>query len=312
MLLGWLAALWLLIGCILTANRDVHKQNKTMAANGYGKHKMGIISGSGPHAGLNVMERILEEHAASVRYESDKDAPYILLVQEPDIGGPHGSWDLEDDQTPEFKLLWNGLVRSIQSLDYPKTDCFCLPCNTLHVLEPRIRKLIAQEGIKSSFVSIIDATKQAIETLMSSGSTSRSEIKLAIFGTLLTTDTDASRGGKSPYNSLCQLLKSPTSSAMFVTPAQEIRDRMQKLIIDVKVLGGDNAELQKECLALIQHLAGDLQANVIILACTEIPLMLKTESAKAKLSMIEKESEELIGMVDTNIALAKAMLKYEA
>ena len=278
-----------------------------MATPAVRNHKLGIISGSGPHAGLNVMERILDEHAAATQYQSDKDAPYILLVQEPEIGGPHGSWDLEDDQTPEYKLLWNGLTKTIRALDAPKTERFCLPCNTLHVLEPKLRDFIAKEGVTSSFISIIDATKQAIQALMSNTNSPRPAVKLAIFGTLLTTDTDA-HTGKSPYKSLCGLLQNPTTAVTFATPAQEIRDRMQKLIIDVKVLGGGDATLQEECLALIRHLACELSASVIILACTEIPLLLKAESSKAKLESIEAEAKELIGTVDTNVALAKAML----
>ena len=78
-------------------------------------HKIGIISGSGPDAGLNVFTKILEAHRRRMgdSYKSDKDAPSIVLYQVPEIGGPHGSWDLDDKTTPEFKMLWANMTATI-------------------------------------------------------------------------------------------------------------------------------------------------------------------------------------------------------
>ena len=80
-------------------------------------NRIGIISGSGPRAGLDVFTKILDEHQANMgdSYKSDKDAPAIVMYQVPEIGGPHGSWDLEDTSTPEYKKLWNGLTKTLVS-----------------------------------------------------------------------------------------------------------------------------------------------------------------------------------------------------
>lgn len=128
--------------------------------------RIGVISGSGPDAGINIMQKILNGNKERLEsaYKSDKDAPYIMLYQVPTIGGPHGAWDLEDRSSPQFGVLWNGLTDTITNLDRSGADCVCLTCNTLHVLEEDLREWMKRQGICIPFISIIEATKQAIVT----------------------------------------------------------------------------------------------------------------------------------------------------
>ena len=71
------------------------------------KSTLGVIGGSGPEAGINVVEKMLFIHKVGMgeTYMSDKDAVSIILMQDPGIGGPHGNWDLGDPNDEAFLKL---------------------------------------------------------------------------------------------------------------------------------------------------------------------------------------------------------------
>lgn len=124
--------------------------------------KIGVMSGSGPEAGLNVFKQLLDKNRSrkGSTYKTDKDAPFIAMLQVPGIGGPHGLWDVGDRNSKEFAFLWENIKQTVSSMQKLDVDCFCLTCNTLHVLEPDIREYMTSvlDWDQSKFTSIVDCT----------------------------------------------------------------------------------------------------------------------------------------------------------
>ena len=66
---------------------------------GRGSPRIGIISGAGPEAGVQLMQEVLsaQRRWLGESYRTDRDAPHVLLFQVPTIGGPRGDQDLFDE-----------------------------------------------------------------------------------------------------------------------------------------------------------------------------------------------------------------------
>lgn len=227
--------------------------------------RLAVISGSGPDAGIQLLQEILrvnkKNKAAS--YASDKDAPEVTLFQAPQIGGPHGSWDLtewSDEQkvNEQFSNLWENMCELLEELKVLKVDAFCLACNTLHVLEPRIlsylRQTLRVPSPKPQFISIVEAVRDKI---ISTGKANGLKvIYVGILGTLLTTDlgelpddntqedpslsagqsedgeSNFLKQGASPYIRLHATVEG--QSVRLVSLPDTTRTALQELIIEVK------------------------------------------------------------------------------
>merc|ERR1719282_2101319 len=81
---------------------------------------------------------------------------------------------------------------------------FCITCNTLHVLEGKIRQFLAedQECAKLEFVSIVGAVGKALEK-EAKRRASNGPLKVAVLGSLVTTDIEHT----SPYRHLAKVTK---------------------------------------------------------------------------------------------------------
>jgi aspartate racemase len=263
--------------------------------------QIGIISGSGPDAGLDIFQKILLQHRQQLgdKYKTDKDAPNIMLFQVPGIGGPHGAWDLDDREGPLFRALWDGITGTISRLSTAGANCVCLPCNTLHLLEAEIREWMKeQKGMSASieFVSIIDAVVQAILE----EAVPDSKIGVVILGTLVTTDPV-----RSPYASM------PSRSGLIeIEPvSQAIRERLQALVIETKRTGPQAETNRTEFWSILMDVIAAQQARehrVIVLACSELPTLLQDEQYK------QLAAESGCRVVDPNAALAGALLNHKA
>jgi hypothetical protein len=57
---------------------------------------IGIIGGSGPEAGVDLMSKILRAHRSELgeRFRTDRDAPNVLLMSVSQVGGPRTAADI--------------------------------------------------------------------------------------------------------------------------------------------------------------------------------------------------------------------------
>src|SRR5260370_31514830 len=110
------------------------------------RRKIGILSGSGPNAGLDLWGKILEENRLSLgdEYRGDIDAPYLVILSSPELGL---SMQLDDNfykLMPHFKEVVQQLARLV--------DYFSIACHTLHCFSDEVSSM----GLASQFVSIAD------------------------------------------------------------------------------------------------------------------------------------------------------------
>jgi aspartate/glutamate racemase len=312
--------------------------------------KIGIISGSGPDAGVNVLQKLLVadkqckvklgEEGFGSGYTGDKDAPNVLLAQCPDIGGPHGFWDLFDEGSDDYKRLWGGFTDTITMLANAGVDCLCVPCNTLHILEPKLRAWISMQDFRSSrsggppaFVSMIDASHRKLLAIANAeteaaaaaaaaghgtddGSTKASsepvtppaaptaKLQAFILGTMVTTDLAAS-----PYGQLAGNADHYT----LVAPEESIRERLQKLIIDTKTTGPGDPANRNEFWDILQKILGSAKSKspgqvgkvVMMLACSELPILVSDSQVE------ELAVQHGCLFMDPNEALCEWLLDQE-
>lgn len=146
--------------------------------------------------------------------------------------------ELEEYETE----VWSVLKRCVSEIGQ-SSESYGIACNTLHYFQPRIEEM----GIRSRFVSIVDVVMQELRSLATK--------RVALLGSAAVMSSSA----WSPYQKLFNEFDVEAVSAGAV----------HELIYDVKTYGGE-ASIVKESFARI---LGSLRAEIVILACTELPLI---------------------------------------
>jgi aspartate racemase len=206
---------------------------------GYGnRRRIGIITGSGPEAGLDLWAKILKANKEQLggRYSGDLDAPAVTIFSEPELGL---SMELERNDAP----VWECLQR-IATAMAPHVDYYAIACNTLNCYQDRLAAL----DLRCQLVSVTEVVSDYIRAY-------RIE-RVALLGAKPVTDL----GPWSPYSRLREQV------AIELPPDPQA---LHHLIYDVKTHGGDYPGLARRFAAIIDSLA----AETVLLACTELPLI---------------------------------------
>ncbi len=202
------------------------------------RNGIGIITGSGPEAGVDLWVKILQANKKLLagRYSGDLDAPRITIFSEPELGL---SMELEKNDA----RVWSCLKRIAQSIA-PHVDYYVIACNTLNYYEDKLRPL----ELPCHLVSVADVVIDYIHA---------HDLKqVALLGSKPVTDL----GPWSPY---CRLKNHVTVELPKNTEA------LHKLIYDVKTYGGNHKGISERFTDIIS----DLESEAILLACTELPLI---------------------------------------
>lgn len=221
---------------------------------------IGIITGSGPEAGIDLWQKMLavQRTRLGLGFRGDLDAPHIVAFSVPELGR---SMDLRRHEAE----VWATLKQACLDIADHCTH-FAIACNTLHYYAPRIAEL----GLAARFVSIVDAARAAIADTGAQ--------RVALLGADPVIDL---AGGLSPYAALCAEVE------VEVPPTS-----LQSLIFDVKRQGGSHPAVIERFGALLDTLTAD----VVLLACTELPLIASPGAGKTLVDLTER----LAGMlVDT-------------
>jgi len=251
--------------------------------------RIGIITGSGPQAGIDLWQQILALNQLNVQctreYRGDKDAPHVVVHSVPALGGPHGFHDLERS-TQGYKPLMDAMKETIMLIS-KSCDVFCICCHTLHYLEHDIRnfvdKIRADGGHVAHFLSIVDCTADVVA---SSGAK-----KVSILGSNLISDVD----GKSPYGRIGNIEGVKCSAA-----SDECRKKQQLLINAAKRDGPDSAEAQDLMASVLEELD---EMDLLVLSCTELPLIM----AGGKCSQIRTRAQ----LFNPTQELARRLLTFD-
>ncbi|MDM7933639.1 aspartate/glutamate racemase family protein [Tabrizicola sp.] len=220
---------------------------------------IGIVTGSGPEAGLDLWAKILRRNQAAIGpgFRGDLDAPRVVVVSEPDLG-------LSMDLAANDAAVWAAMQKSLAALA-PLVDAYAIACNTLNWYAPRIADLdLGAELV--SFQSVL------ADWIARSGTR-----RLALLGAGPVTEM----GEWSAYRGLADLVE-------VELPADP--HALHHLIEDVKRLGSADAGLRLRFAKLVKG----LDAQVVLLACTELPLIADIETERTLVDVTELVAEALV------------------
>lgn len=223
---------------------------------------IGILAGSGPEAGLDLWSKVLENRRGELadRYRGDIDAPAVVVISEPELG-------LSMDLANNAETVWAALERAARQLA-SQVDVWAIACNTLNHFAPQL------DGLE------LDAT-----LITPDGATARylDAHGLRRIG-LLGARPVVELGELSPYTRL-------VGEYDFDTPSPADRDRLHRLIEEIKVAGGPSPEHADQLEALV--IALPPEAEKVLLACTELPFI-EMESQRELVDVTALVAAELV------------------
>jgi aspartate racemase len=204
------------------------------------RKKIGIITGSGPEAGIDLWNKLLQAnrqlHGSAFR--GDLDAPNVTILSEPMLGL---SMELEANDLAVWECLQEAARSIAQRVDY-----YAIACNTLNHYQPQLEAL----GLPAKLVSFADAVLDFLRD--------EHVERVALLGARPVTDL----GPWSHYRRLVERVHIELPK-----PAQA--EQLHQLIYDVKTFGGEHPEIGARFRAILDA----LEADTVLLACTELPLI---------------------------------------
>lgn len=220
---------------------------------------IGIVAGSGPEAGMDLWAKILRRNAAVLgpTFRGDLDAPRVVVLSEPQLGL---SMDLAANEGPVWEAMQSTATRIAG-----QTDAWAIACNTLNWFAPRIASL----GLQAELISFPAVVADWI---------ARSDIRcLGLLGAVPVTEM----GAWSAYRDLAGLVE-------IETPTD--RAALQDLIYDVKRLGSADPGLRPRFARIVEA----MQADTLLLACTELPLIADISSSKTLVDVTDLVADALV------------------
>ncbi len=202
------------------------------------RKKIGIITGSGPEAGVDLWQKILLENKLFLKddFRGDLDAPNVTVLSVPELGH---SMELEKNYNKVWEILENA-IRDISK----RVDYFAIACNTLNLYSNEIEKIY----LKHKFISTFDVVKDYL--------LENSLDKACIVGAL-------------PVIEMKEYSVFKPLKDTFNVEVPKDFNKVHQLIYDVKKHGGDAHKVINDFRIIVDK----LESNDIFLACTELPLI---------------------------------------
>lgn len=220
---------------------------------------IGIVAGSGPEAGLDLWAKVLARNAAAfgAEFRGDLDAPRVVVLSEPTLG-------LSMDLARNVEVVWESLRQTAARMAV-QSDAWAIACNTLNWYGDRIAEL----DLPAEFVSFQSVLTDWI---------ARTGIRrLGLLGAAPVTEM----GEWSAYRGLRAVVE-------VETPADP--NALQELIFDVKRLGSQDASLRPRFARIVEAMGADM----LLLACTELPLIADIGTAKSLVDVTDLVADALV------------------
>ena len=211
-----------------------------MQSNSYSRKKIGIITGSGPEAGIDLWNKILQENRKlyGSAFRGDLDAPAVTVLSEPELGL---SMELEAHDA----AIWARLRKTAEAIAQ-RVDYYAIACNTLNYYQPQLDALM----LPAKLISFSEVAQEFLQA-------QRIE-RVALLGARPVTDL----GPWSPYRALARHVD-------IELPQAEQAEQLHRLIYDVKTYGANGGDISRRFRAILDA----LESPVVLLACTELPLI---------------------------------------
>lgn len=237
---------------------------------------IGVLGGMGPAAANMFLDKTISLKADA---RSDQEHARVLLDQATNV----------PDRTAAIAACNKSPVRpmvdSLKRLDKGGADVVAITCNTAHKFHDDLLTAVERYGLRLELLHIVDAT---MKELFAQKPGAKRVGLLATSGTV----------NQRIYQERAEAL-GYSDKIEWVIPTAEFQDRVMEGIYG-GVKAGDNDLGRRELLAAAEHLK-EQGVDAMLLACTEIPLVLKTGDTTT-------DAGEAIPMIDTLEALAKEAL----
>ncbi|MFH1253789.1 MAG: amino acid racemase [Candidatus Uhrbacteria bacterium] len=226
------------------------------------KKIIGVLGGMGPESTAIFYHALIQQcqKQYSAQYDSDYPEIFIYNLPIPDV--------VEGLTKPEETLV--ALIGGAQKINSIGVDFMVMPCNTAHYFYPGMAK-----AISIPFICIFLATAKKIK--------SRGYTKVGFLSTETTVkyksyDKDFEKNG-----------------IELVLPESDDKESLTKIIMNI--LAGRKLDSDKGVLKQIIERLKTRGAKAIVLACTDLPILLKQEDVD-------------IEVFDTVEILAEATIQY--
>jgi len=225
------------------------------------RRRIGIITGSGPEAGIDLWSKVLVANRRSFgdRFRGDLDAPEVSILSVPDLG-------LSMELERHHEEVWRHLEHAARTIGR-MCDVYAIACNTLNYFEPRLMGLDSA----STFLSF----NACVSRHLWATGTSR----VAVLGARPVMEL----GAWSHYAGLLGTVDLEVLSPGTIEAVHE-------LIYAVK-RDGAGAPANRERLTRVIE---SVNSDTVLLACTELPLIERPAVAKNVLDVTQLVADELV------------------
>lgn len=223
---------------------------------------IGVLGGMGPESTAIFYHALIQQCQKQYGAQYDQDYPEIFIynLPIPDV--------VEGLDKPEETLAQ--LIKGAQKIDTIGVDFMVMPCNTAHYFYPGMAK-----SISIPFICIFLATAKKIKA--------KGYKKVGFLATQTTIK----------YKSYDKDFEK--NDIELILPDQTDQESLTKIIMNI--LAGHKLESDKDCIKQIIERLKAKGAESVVLACTDLPILLKQED-------VEME------VFDTVEILAEATVQY--
>jgi aspartate racemase len=223
------------------------------------RKKIGIITGSGPEAGVDMWEKLLQANKLRFGkgYRGDLDAPNVTIISEPNLGL---SMEMERNE----KIVWHYLKKAASALS-PMVNHYAIACNTLNCYQDKLSELKLSASLISFSGVVIDYIRQ-------------NGLKEVC---LLGARPVMSLGKWSAYRQLPKIVD-----------IEVLKDAiaLHQLIYDIKTYGPSHKDITPR----FERILEDIRFDTVLLACTELPLIKNVATDKILLDVTYLVAEKLV------------------
>ncbi|HJV87183.1 MAG TPA: aspartate/glutamate racemase family protein [Noviherbaspirillum sp.] len=228
--------------------------------------KIGIITGSGPDAGLDLWRKLLRANRAMLgtHFRGDLDAPNVTIFSEPALG-------LSMELAANDAAVWACLKETAQAMAQ-RVDYYAIACNTLNYYQPQLEAL----QLPAKLVSFADTALEFLQAARIQ--------RVALLGARPVIEF----GPWSPYRKLA-------AHVDLEPPDAAVVEQVHQLIYDVKTHGQDAPDIRERFGAILDA----LQSDTVLLACTELPLIAQEPGRKRTVDVTDLVAHKLARLANT-------------
>ncbi len=220
---------------------------------------IGILGGMGPHASNELYRLLIEKSISIYGVKNNEDFPEILLNSIPVV-----DFISDTANIPKARQL---LIERTKQLNIFGVSVLCIACNTAHLLIDDLRNVSSVP-----FISITDEVKTIV--------TEKKYQRIGLLASITTYET----GLYNKLNSTGQKLFIPTSKFQLL-----LEDCIRAVIA-----GKISTQLKKKLNTSVQLFINENKLDVLILGCTELPLIFQKKINIPTINTLEVLAESLL------------------